>query len=119
MRQWLISKIPTWALRYLGWRNVRMALSGHPRKTLFSYWADMELDWRELQISLGCKPVPRKPPFILGPEKPTGVPEWLAKEPESCGYGDGPEDQITTSVRGPLGLTSEQRRHLIRWRDRR
>ncbi len=98
MNEWLISKIPMWTLRYLGWRNVRMALAGHPRKTLFSYWADMELDWRELQISLGCKPVPRKPPFILGPKQdashrhqnPTGVPDWLAKESKAFGYKEEP-----------------------------
>ncbi len=81
-----------------------MALSGHPRKTLFSYWADMELDWRELQIGLGCKLVPRKPPYQIHKykkrlviitadlDKPVGVSDWLASKPESYGYEDEPND---------------------------
>ncbi len=89
--RWLISKIPMWFLRYLVWRNYRLYLAGHSRNILL-YWGQIELYWRELQIGLGCKPVPRKPPFILGPEKPVGVPEWLAKEPESYGYKDEPND---------------------------
>ncbi len=102
MKQWLISKIPVWILSYLGWRNYRLCLAGHPRNT-FSYWADIEFGWRELQISLGCKLVPRKPPLlvhkykerliILGSEKPVGVPEWLITNPESYGYKDEPDDR--------------------------
>ncbi len=88
MKQWLISKIPTWFLHYMVWRNLRLFCSGHPRYA-FIIWADCEINWRELQISLGCKPVPRKPPFILGPEKPVGVPEWLLTNSKSYGYEDG------------------------------
>ena len=39
---WLRRHTPTWLLKYLGWRNYRLALAGHPR-SLFSSWADLEL----------------------------------------------------------------------------
>ena len=87
MKQWLISKIPMWVLRYLSWRNAHIYLAGHHYRTLFFYWADLEVSWRQVQITLRCKPVPRCPP-----KKPVGVPEWLANEPESYGYKDEPEE---------------------------
>ena len=93
MKQWLISKIPTWFLRHLVWLT----------------WANIEL-WLRAED---------RGTTVLGPVNPAGVPEWLLTNSKSYGYEDEPDDQITTSVRGPLGLTSEQRRHLIRWRDRR
>ncbi len=103
MKQWLISKIPTWLLHYWVWRNWRLVCSGHPRYA-FCIEADCELNWRQLQIDLGCKLIPRKPPLvvhrykerlvILGPEKPVGVPEWLANEPESYGYKDELDDRF-------------------------
>ena len=79
MKQWLISKIPTWFLHYWVWRNWRLVCSGHPRYA-YCIEADVELNCRGLQV-------------VFGPEKPFGVPEWLAKEPESFGYKDEPDDR--------------------------
>ncbi len=42
MKQWLISKIPTWLLHYWVWRNRRLVCSGHPRYA-FCIEADIEL----------------------------------------------------------------------------
>ena len=102
MKQWLISKIPTGVLRYLGWRNYRLALAGHPRN-LFSHWANLELSWRQLHDNLGLKRIARKPPLLVhkyknrlvlhfGPENPVGFPEWLVTKPESYGYEGEPDD---------------------------
>ncbi len=108
MKQWLISKIPTWILRYLIWRNYRLYRAGHSRNML-QYWAEVELWWREAQIRMGCKPVPRNPPLfihkykeriILSPEKPVGVPEWLANDSESYGYKDEPEPLDSIMYKG-------------------
>ncbi len=67
MRQWLISKIPTWVLRHLVWLA----------------WANIELWLRTEDGGIA----------VLGPVNPMGVSEWLAKEPESYGYGDEPDDR--------------------------
>ena len=103
MKQWMISKIPTWVLHYWVWRNWRLVCSGHPRYA-FCIEADIELRWRELQTSLGCKLVPRKPPFLIhkykdrlvifGPKKPVGIPDWLITKPESYGYEDELDDRF-------------------------
>lgn len=76
MKQWLISKIPTWFLHYWVWRNCRLVCSGHPRYA-FCIEADIELTRRGLSV--------------LGPENPIGVPEWLLTNPKSYGYDDEPE----------------------------
>ncbi|KKK56050.1 hypothetical protein LCGC14_3068410 [marine sediment metagenome] len=83
MKKWLISKIPTWVLRYLVWRNHRLYNAGHSRNIL-RYWAAVELARRE--------------PPVLGPEKPVGFPEWLAKDPESYGYKDEPDRERSCSI---------------------
>ncbi len=67
MKQWLISKIPAWVLRYWVWRNWRLVCSGHPRYA-FCIQADIELAVRGHTIS-----------YTLGPENPVGVPEWITE----------------------------------------
>ncbi len=80
MREWLInklphdrvrSKIPTWFLRYLVWRNWRLVRSGHPRYASVS-WTDLELAIRRHQIGFVYKYKGRF--VVFGPEKPVGVP---------------------------------------------
>lgn len=65
MKRWLISKIPMWILRYLVKKNYRLHQASHNPDEW--YWADLELNCRGFQV-------------IFGPEKPVGVPEWLAKK---------------------------------------
>ena len=95
MRQWLISKIPTWVLRCLVWRNFRLHRGWD--------WADIELGWRKLEIRLGYKVFPKQMSYriheyknrlviTVGPEKPAGVPEWLLSNPRSYGYEDESEE---------------------------
>ncbi len=88
------SKIPTWVLRYLVNRNFHRRHGVHPDKC---YWADLELCLRGILICPVCykdiKEGERKHTtclrfdILIGPENPTGVPEWLVKESEAFGYG--------------------------------
>ena len=99
MRQWLISKIPTWALIYLVSRNYRLRQAGCKRDGW--YWADLEISRRDIVLCPNCfnqidfaERCPFCYPPVLGPKKPVGIPEWLAKEPESYGYKDEPDDRF-------------------------
>ena len=91
MKQWLISKIPTWVLRHLVNRNFRRRNGVYPDKP---YWADLELCLCGILICPYCyKDIKR------GEQKhltcwPVGFPEWLAEDPESYGYKDELDDRF-------------------------
>lgn len=97
MKQWLISKIPTWILKYLVKRDWRLRQAGlRPDKW---HWADHTLFLRDVYLCPDCyndigfsAECSLCHPSILGPEKPVGVPEWLGTKPESYGYENEPEE---------------------------
>ncbi len=97
--RWLISKIPTWVLRYLVKRDWRLRQAG--RKPDKWYWADLKLFLRGVYLCPDCcndidfaETCPYCNPPIIGPENPVGVPEWLAEDPESYGYKDELDDRF-------------------------
>ena len=81
-RQWRISKIPTWFLRYWVWRNWRLVCSGHPHYAFYTA-ADIEL-WLRAED---------RGTTVLGPVNPMGVPEWLLTNSKSYGYEEEPEEE--------------------------
>ena len=96
MKQWLIKRIPTRILKLLVKRDWRLRQAG--RRHDGWYWADCELFLRDVFLCPDCYNdvgFAEDCPFCYPrPEKPFGVPEWLAKEPESYGYKDEPDDYI-------------------------
>jgi len=76
MKQWLISKIPTWILKILVWRNYNFRQKGLVPDQW--YWADIELAIRGDKIGFVHKYKERL--IISGPKKPVGIPEYLGKE---------------------------------------
>lgn len=92
MKQWLISKIPTWVLRYLVRRNWRLRQAS--RLLDEWYWADLELFHREVFLCSVCyndidlnERCPFCYPPVLGSKKPVGIPKWLEKEYKPYGKG--------------------------------
>ena len=97
MKRWLISKIPTWVLRYLVKKDWRLRQTG--RKSDKWCWANLALFLRDVYLCPDCYndiDFAEDCPYCtsLGPEKPVGVPEWLATKPESYGYEDEPDDHV-------------------------
>lgn len=81
------SKIPTWVLKYLVKRNMRLRQAGHlPDKW---YWADLELFRRDITLCPDCysqKDFAEQCPFCYPyPQNPVGISEWIGKEHKSYG----------------------------------
>ena len=91
MRQWLISKIPTWVLRLLIKRNYR--LRGAVLLSDEWYWADLVLAGRDRYVCIDCYHIAEHGEGCfycrpLGPSKPFGVPSWLGDKHDPYGIGE-------------------------------